>query len=325
VQAYAEIPLYGYIRMNAKLKATRIDVRAYNALADALAVVFWNKPPLARYLRGMLRDAPELLADLDINGDTKRETAGRLVDRLLDEEAKYQAVSIALMLNLAAMDSFPNLEAQKDKAQLVTQAKRAVAELRIWTERHRALVDQHQQYAQDIAAAAEKASRNRAFSASMQELKDQFLGMHADASNPQARGRAFESFLNRLFGLFDLDPRAAYSLDREQIDGAFSFDTDDYIMEARWRQEPIGREHLDVFKSKISRKGKNALGLYISMSGFTSDALQEYSASTPFITMEGGDLMAVLDQRVPLDELLRRKKRHANETGECYFPAYRLL
>jgi len=56
--------------------------------------------------------------------------------------------------------------------------------------------------------------------------------------------------------------RAAYSLDREQIDGAFSFDTDDYILEAHWRQEPIGREHLDVFRSKISRKGKNALALY---------------------------------------------------------------
>jgi hypothetical protein len=96
-------------------------------------------------------------------------------------------------------------------------------------------------------------------------------------------------------------------------------------MEAHWWQEPIGREHLDVFKSKISRKGKNALGLYISVSGFTSDALQEYSASTPFITMEGGDLMAVLEERVPLDELLQRKKRHANETGECYFPASRML
>jgi hypothetical protein len=39
-------------------KAKRIDARAYNALADALAVIFWNKQPLARYLRGMLRHAP---------------------------------------------------------------------------------------------------------------------------------------------------------------------------------------------------------------------------------------------------------------------------
>lgn len=306
-------------------KIKRIDVRAYNALADALAVVFWNKPPLARYLRGMLRDVPELLADLDFYGDTKRVTAGRLVDHLLDEETKYQAVTIALMLNVAAMDSFPNLDGREDSPALLKKAERAVASLRTWTERHQALIDQHEQYAQGIAVAAAKAATSRAFSASIQALMEQFLAMHADGSNPQARGKAFEGFLNELFGMFDLMPRAAYSLEREQIDGAFSFDTDDYILEARWRQEPIGREHLDIFKSKISRKGKNALGLYISVSGFTSDALQEYSASTPFITMEGGDLMAVLEERVALDELLQRKKRHANETGECYFPACRVL
>lgn len=125
--------------------------------------------------------------------------------------------------------------------------------------------------------------------------------------------------------LRDDQPSAAYSLEREQIDGAFSFDTDDYILEARWWHEPIGRDHLDVFKAKIARKGKNALGLYISVSGFTKDALEEYSDSTPFITMDGMDIITVLDERVRLDELLKRKKRHANETGECYFPATAMM
>jgi hypothetical protein len=311
--------------MATTMKPKRIDARAYNALADALAVVFWNKQPLARYLRSMLRDAPEVLVGLDFQADTKRETAGRLVDHLLAEEAKYQAVTIALMLNVAAMDSFPNLECHENSVHLIAQAERAVAELRMWTQRYQALIDQHEQYAQDIAAATAKAATSRTLSASIQALREQFLAMHADACNPQARGKAFEGFLNELFGLFDLTPRAAYSLEREQIDGAFTFDTDDYILEARWWQEPIGREHLDVFKSKISRKGKNALGLYISVSGFTRDALQEYSSSTPFITLEGCDLMAVLEERVRLSELLHRKKRHANETGECYFPASRML
>ncbi len=217
-------------------------------------------------------------------------------------EIRTRSVTIALMLNVAAMGSSPNLQGREDSAQLIRQAQRAVAELRTWTERHQALIDQHEQYAQDIANARLKLPRT------------------GRSRPPQARGKAFEGLLNQLFGLFDLNPRAAYSLEREQIDGAFSFDTDDYILEARWWQEPIGREHLDVFKSKISRKGKNALGLYISVSGFTSDALQEYSASTPFITLKGGDLMAMLEECVPLDELLRRKKRHANETGSAISP-----
>jgi hypothetical protein len=57
--------------------------------------------------------------------------------------------------------------------------------------------------------------------------------------DPHARGRALETFLNELFRLFDLDPQAAYSLEREQIDGAFSFDTDDYVLEAFEADTPV--------------------------------------------------------------------------------------
>jgi len=39
------------------------------------------------------------------------------------------------------------------------------------------------------------------------------------------------------------------------------------------------------------------------------------------MTIDGPDLMAVLERRVRLDDLLRSKKRYANETGSCYFPA----
>ncbi len=139
--------------------------------------------------------------------------------------------------------------------------------------------------------------------------------------DPARRGLEFEGFLTELLALFDMEPRLQYSLTHEQIDGSFSFDTDDYIVEARWRAEPSGRDAADVFAKKVQRKGKNALGLFVSVNGFTSDTLATYSEATPFMVMDGLDLIAVLEQRVRLDDLLRRKKRHANETGHCYFGA----
>ncbi len=303
----------------------KIDPRAYNALADALAVIYWNKRPWARYLRGVLSDEPEVLSGLDFDGDTKRETAGKLVDRLMANEAKYQALSIALMLSVAEMESFPNLASQVESVQKIVTAKAAVSEVRKWTKRHQDIAADHERYAAQIAKASEEAKRNRAFSQSILKLKDQFMSMHQDGSNPHKRGFAFEGLINQLFGLFDLEPRAAYSLEREQIDGAFSFDTDDYVLEARWWMGRVGREHMDVFAKKIERKGKNALGLFISVNGFSRDALAEYSDSTPFITLDGADFFIVLEERVRLEELLRRKKRHANETGDCYFPATLML
>jgi hypothetical protein len=95
-------------------------------------------------------------------------------------------------------------------------------------------------------------------------------------------------------------------------------------VEARWTKDPIERKEADVFASKVRRKGKNALGLFVSVAGFSRGAREAYSESTPFVTMEGVDLMAVLGQQIRLDDLLRRKKRHANETGECFFPVSRV-
>ena len=76
---------------------------------------------------------------------------------------------------------------------------------------------------------------------------------------------------------------------------------------------------------KVRFRGKNALGLFVSVNGYTVGDLDLYAHSTPFLAMDGSDLMCVLEQRLRLDDLLRRKKRFANETGHCLFPAQRML
>jgi hypothetical protein len=145
------------------------------------------------------------------------------------------------------------------------------------------------------------------------------------ATDPHQRGYQFEFLLNELFLLYDLEPRLAYKLAHEQIDGSFTFDTDDYIVEARWRVDPADRPDGDVFAKKVERKGKNAVGLFISVNGFTEALRKVFSESTPFVIMNGADLYAVLDNRVRLDDLIRAKKRHANETGSCYLPASQVV
>lgn len=41
--------------------------------------------------------------------------------------------------------------------------------------------------------------------------------------------------------------------------------------------------------------------------------------------MEGSHLLAVIEQRIGLDELLDRMKRHMDETGDCYLPISQAL
>src|ERR1700694_631474 len=101
-----------------KHRPRRIAPRAYNALVDALSVVSWNLQPFERLLRLDLRDHPALLSSLPFGG-MKRQVASDLVGRLSENEDRYQDVTLALMLEIAAMDDFPNLRAQQDRESLV--------------------------------------------------------------------------------------------------------------------------------------------------------------------------------------------------------------
>lgn len=223
------------------------------------------------------------------------------------------------MLDIAAMDTFPYVEKIKkteDRELNLLKAKNAVETLRSFTRNFDEVRDREAKRQAARAAHAESVAAIRTFSDDLAEIKQHYMELHV-MENPQLRGPKFERMLNALFALFDLDPRLSYNLATEQIDGALTFDTDDYIIEAKWWKEPVGRPELDVFAKKIERKSKNTIGLFISNSGFTSDALEEYWKGTPFLAVDGEDLFHVLDGRIKLPEMIYTKRRHASETGSC--------
>jgi hypothetical protein len=68
---------------------------------------------------------------------------------------------------------------------------------------------------------------------------------------PQQRGFAFEKFLNELFSIFELDPRPAFRLTGEQIDGSFQLNNEAYLMEAKWQANPIENRELQSFSGIV--------------------------------------------------------------------------
>jgi len=304
----------------------RISAEAYQGLREALAAIFWNKRPFEKYVRTALRDVPQILVGLAFD-EPKRAVADSIVDRLMSDEAAFGQIAIDLMLEVSNMTRFPNIEQIKDeidREDRLDAAKAAVAHLRGLTQqyenaaadRERVMAERDAQRAQDEA--------QQTFRDELEQLRRRFETLHGD-TNHQRRGKDLEGLLTDLFALFDMEPRFSYDLEREQIDGSLSFDTDDYIVEARWRAKPSDRADADVFAAKVRRKGRNALGLFVSIAGMTKVAIDQYSESTPFILLDGADLYSVLDQRIPLDDLLKIKKRHANETGGCFVPAATVL
>ncbi|MBF6446573.1 restriction endonuclease [Nocardia elegans] len=296
----------------------RIPTPAYEALRNTLASVVWYKSSFRRLLQAAFREHPELLSGLNFDA-TKREVIDDLIPRLLANEARYRETVIRVMLEFASLTTFPDLENHGDSENLLTKARAAVAELREQVELFTTRRQEQDRLAAERAAAEQQATVRRKFDEDLNELKRRFNDLHS-MNHVHQRGIQFESLLYDLFELFDLEPRMAYSQRDEQIDGAFTFDSDVYLMEAKWTKKSMSREQVDAFASKVDWKGKNTLGLIVSVNGISTAAIRKYSVKTSFITMDGQDLYCVLDGRVRLEDLLARKKRHVNETGECYCP-----
>jgi len=137
---------------------------------------------------------------------------------------------------------------------------------------------------------------------------------------PQPRGFAFEKFLNELFRVYRLLPRASFKLTGEQIDGSFELDGFTYLLEAKWQNAPLGQQELLVLSGKVGGKAEWSRGLLVSVSGFTRDGLEAYERGkrANIICMDGLDLNDVLTMHVDLRAAIQRKARRAAETNEAF-------
>lgn len=150
----------------------------------------------------------------------------------------------------------------------------------------------------------------------LRNLRGRFNQM-AMLKDLQKRGYELEKFLYDLFLLYDLDPKGSFKNYGEQIDGAFTFQGTDYLLEAKWKNQ-VNRGDLANFCYKVETKFKLSAGLLISIEGVTKEAISSDFKS--IIIMDVTDLIAVLDGRVSLTDLLFRKRRKAVESGKIYVP-----
>lgn len=302
----------------------RLTDSAWDAILEAVAVFYWYKPDQERFLRGALRDHSEVLSQLSF-GTPKRQIASQLVTTLQAHEDRYQQVALDLIERLATFDErFSHLARLEDGPVKVAEARRALEGVQAVTGQNRRLIEEREQLRERIATDARRADLRRSHDAVLAELLREFLDFFS-MTDVQERGRRLEGLIARLFTLHDLAPRASYNLEYEQIDGAFTFRTDDYLLEAKWWSAPVDPKELNHFRAKVESKAANTLGLCISVSGFTPGAISKQSERSPLLLMDGADLHAILDNRISLPEVLERKRRHAVETGEPMYPVSAML
>ena len=292
----------------------RVSATAIQALKEALTAAFWFKKDLYNYARAAVGGEPRFLTGIGWTDANvyKRDSVSTFVDRLVREPD--QDVLLALLIDVAAMEDFPYLRRADDAGAKIAAARAAVERLRPLVECYSAR--------ERIDPAVVEAAERHATTRRLAELRAAYVEL--EQLTPQWRGYAFERLLRDLFDAFDLDPRSSFRVASagDQVDGGFTIDGSHFIVEAKFERSPADRAALDGFSVKVETRADITQGLFVAIAGFRPAAVERHShRGSHLILMDGGDLSMVLDGRIDLRELLRRKIRHAAMTGEIFHPA----
>lgn len=182
------------------------------------------------------------------------------------------------------------------------------------------------EHARSVRASEQAKEAERATQVAKQDtLKDRFLSLMSE-ENAQRRGYLLETFLNDLFDYERLDPRKSFKLIGEQIDGSFAWRSRTCLVEAKWVKDPVAGAEFGAFNYKIDGKTLDTRGLYISINGYSAEAIRGMNAkgALKFVCIDGAHIMRALVSSEGLASILERVWRHADETGESYLPVNKL-
>ncbi len=286
------------------------------ALKDALSSIYWTKQDLRFFIQNTISHQ-EVVGYIDWS-QTKYESCSQLIDYMSKRQKTYLNDIYFLINKIVQMKDFSHLKRWDNGEALVVRARESVSRLERISKQHRADFSEQITAQQKRKDNQERLLRTIDYQKQIDNLRARFFEIVKEP--PQQRGYSLELFLTDLFSFFDLAPRGAFKIKGEQIDGAFTHEGTDYLLEAKWRNELSSNADLYTFAGKIDGKLKNTLGVFISMSGYSKDALESNShVNKSMILVDGQDLMMVLENRVSLSDMIRIKRRHAAETGEIMF------
>ncbi|MGH9949496.1 MAG: restriction endonuclease [Pyrinomonadaceae bacterium] len=156
----------------------------------------------------------------------------------------------------------------------------------------------------------------------LEELRTRFLQLtteNASAAQKQKRGYELESILIELARLSNLTVIEPFRNSGEQIDGAFKFEGENYLLEAKWQNREMNNESLYQFAGKTEGK-MYGRGVFVSVNGFSEGAVDMLvrGKALKTVLVDGEDLIHVLENSLTFAEMVDKKVAAAQSSGNIY-------
>lgn len=155
----------------------RVSANAISGLKDALTAAFWFKRDLYSYAKAAVGGEPVFLAGIDWTSPDqyKRDSVNLFVDGLVREQDEHQDLLLALLVDVAAMDDFPQLQRVDDPEPKIAAARSAVARLRAVVQPYEQALMHRQARRERFEVARAEAEARRAKTQRLTELKAGYL------------------------------------------------------------------------------------------------------------------------------------------------------
>ncbi|WP_443738334.1 restriction endonuclease [Treponema sp.] len=132
------------------------------------------------------------------------------------------------------------------------------------------------------------------------------------------RGKKLETIINALLENENLEPRTSFRPEGEEIDGSFFAFNKFFLLEMKWHKSEIPASAIYAFKGKVDGKLTGTIGVFISMSGYSKDAVDALCL--------GKELNIILFDKEDIDEafntsfsnVLKKKLRAAADYEDVY-------
>lgn len=285
---------------------------------DALLKSFWRKNALLNFLRRH-KIAESFLATWQ-ETETKRVFVGRLFPKLESDNKGAQVIQ-QMAVSLSEQVKFPDLEGWEDALTKIQSAKEAIVALCHYLNTQKQNADDAKTKEETRKAAHQRMQETIKKRQSLEALSEKLKELSRRIGTAET-GYEFQDWFFDVVDFFEMTNRRPYSSGGRQIDGSVTVEGTTYLTELKFTREQAGAPDVDTFLAKVNDKADNTMGIMISMSGYSSTAVEQASGrKTPIILLDHSHVYLVLSGSWTLEEVVSRVRRHASQTARAFLPA----
>ena len=151
----------------------------------------------------------------------------------------------------------------------------------------------------------------------LRDLVREYGGLCNGVLTPQARGQRLNSFLAEMLRCWGHRAKADLNA-RGNLDVVFAIGAQRFILEAKWEASPLPVGPIAKLQKRVRQRLAGTVGLLVSMSGYTSDALDDVKDGERLevLLLEKPHVEAMLTGFSPPEELLNLLMDVAHYNGE---------